>query len=228
MKTKFGSIIVAGSGKIGGHVASKNRGGSYLRTKVTPANAKTSYQTAVRARFTALSQGWRGLTQDARDAWNAAVADYARTDIFGDLRNPSGINLYQRLNNILLNIGQPDLTLPPLPSNVQPVTALSLLVTSDPALMTLTLSEALTADTACIIAATAPLSAGKNSVTSRFRQIAVLAPLAATPANILAAYVAKFGAVAVPGQKTFVRVTPVNIATGQTGGQTIVSHIEVI
>lgn len=93
MKTKFGAIIVDGRGKIGGHVASKNRGGAYLRTKVTPANAQTSAQNQVRNLFTSLTQGWRGLTQAQRDAWNAAVLDYSRTDIFGDIRNPSGINL---------------------------------------------------------------------------------------------------------------------------------------
>ena len=40
MKTKFGAIIVAGSGKINGFVASKNRAGAYLRTKVTPVTLK--------------------------------------------------------------------------------------------------------------------------------------------------------------------------------------------
>jgi len=47
MKMKFGAIVVDGRGKIGGHVASKNRGGAYLRTKVTPSNPQTGYQAAV-------------------------------------------------------------------------------------------------------------------------------------------------------------------------------------
>ena len=112
---KFGAIVTDGRGKIGGHVASKNRGGAYLRTKVTPVNGQTTAQTSIRNRFTNLSQGWRGLTADERNAWNAAVADYARTDIFGDLHQPTGFNLYQRLNNNLVTIGEASISTPPLP-----------------------------------------------------------------------------------------------------------------
>jgi hypothetical protein len=99
MKTKFGAIIVDGRNKIGGHVASKNRAGSYLRTKVTPTNPGTTYQVNVRNRLAGISTAWRALTEAQRKAWNVAVSNYARTDIFGDLKNPSGFNLHQQLNN---------------------------------------------------------------------------------------------------------------------------------
>jgi len=58
MKIKFGAIVVAGSGKIGGHVASKNRGGAYLRTKVTPTNPNSPAQAGARALLASLSTGW--------------------------------------------------------------------------------------------------------------------------------------------------------------------------
>ena len=99
MKIKFGAIVVDGRGKIGGHVASKNRGGAYLRTKVTPTNPQTTFQSAVRNRLTAFSQGWRGLTQAQRDAWNAAVSNFSKTDVFGDIKQPTGLNLYVKLNS---------------------------------------------------------------------------------------------------------------------------------
>src|SRR3546814_3353017 len=50
-KVKFGALMTDARGKLGGHVFSKNRAGSYLRTKVTPVNQQTSYQTSVRALF---------------------------------------------------------------------------------------------------------------------------------------------------------------------------------
>ena len=62
MKIKWGAMVVDGSGKLGGHVASKNRGGSYFRTKVTPTNPNSTSQAAVRSRLTALSQAFRALT----------------------------------------------------------------------------------------------------------------------------------------------------------------------
>jgi len=42
MKTLFGAIVVDGRGKLGGHVASKNRHGSYFRTKVSPSQTSKS------------------------------------------------------------------------------------------------------------------------------------------------------------------------------------------
>jgi hypothetical protein len=227
MKTKFGSIIVAGSGKIGGHVASKNRAGSYLRTKVTPANAQTAFQVAVRGRFTTLAQAWRGLTQAQRDAWNAAVGAFARTDVFGDLRSPSGINLYQRLNNVLVNIGQAPLTVPPLPSEVEAVVLSAFTFAVGVPAMSAVFNGPVPADTSVIIMATAPQSAGKNNVTSAFRQIGVLAPAQASPFNLLAMYVAKFGNTGVVGQKIFIKFVPVNETTGQQGGTSVMSAISV-
>lgn len=62
MKLKFGAIVVDGRGKIGGHVASKNGAGAYLRTKVTPTNPQTARQSFVRALFAAITAAWSGLT----------------------------------------------------------------------------------------------------------------------------------------------------------------------
>ena len=41
-KIKFGMMMTDASGKLGGQVFSKNRGGSYVRTKVTPTNPQTA------------------------------------------------------------------------------------------------------------------------------------------------------------------------------------------
>lgn len=225
MKTKFGAIIVDGRGKIGGHVASKNRGGAYLRTKVTPANAQTSAQNAVRNLFTSLTQGWRGLTQAQRDAWNAAVLDYSRTDIFGDIRNPSGINLYQRLNNVLSSVGQALISVPPLPSEVSNVVAVSLSAAVAVPAMSLTFDGPVPAGTAVKVFATAPMSAGKSYVKSAFRAIAVLPTAEASPFNLLAKYTDKFGNTGTIGQKIFVKIQAVNTTTGQVGSA---SQVEVI
>jgi hypothetical protein len=227
MKMKFGAIVVDGRGKIGGHVASKNRGGAYLRTKVTPVNAQTSFQNGVRNLFTSLSQAWRGLTEEQRAAWNAAVADYQRTNIFGDTHSPTGFNLYQRLNNNLITIGEDALDVPPLPSAVGEVVATGLLVTSDIPSMSLVLAGEVPAQTAVKVFATAPVSAGKSFVKSEYRQISVLAPAATTPVDLKPAYVAKFGSTGISGQKIFVKVVAVNSATGQEGTPSSISAIVV-
>lgn len=214
MKAKFGAIIVAGSGKIGGHVASRNRAGAYLRTKVTPVNPSTSFQNAVRSRLTNFSQAWRALTADQIAAWNAAVQSFAKTDVFGDLKNPTGFNLYQRLNNNLSTVGAATIDDVPLPGEVSTVNFTALAAAAGAGTVSLTLSGAVPAGTYMKIFATAPQSPGVNFVKSEYRLIKSAAPAAATPVAIGTEYVARFGAMTA-GQKIFVKVVFVNGTTGQ-------------
>lgn len=212
---KFGALVVDGRGKIGGHVASKNRAGAYLRTKVTPVNPNTSDQSGARNRLTTISQGWRSLTAAQRASFNNAVSDFTKTDIFGDVKSPSGFNLYQRLNNNLSNVGAAAITLAPLPSAVPTVVigALSIDVGAGDA-SELALSGAVPAGTAMQIWATPGLSAGISFVKSEYRLIQVEAAASSSPVDIQAAYEAKFGT-PVAGQKVFVQIKFVNITTGQ-------------
>lgn len=216
MKAKFGAIVVAGSGKINGFVASRNRAGAYFRTKVTPVNPQTTSQSIVRSRLTGLSQAWRGLTQTQRDGWNSAVGDYARTDIFGDLKNPSGFNLFQRLNNNLLLIGETMISDVPNAGSVFGFTSLSAAGDASDSSLDLTFAPAIPAGTAVKVFATAPVSAGKAFVKSEYRLIDVLLTADMSPADVGAAYEAKFGNL-IAGQNIFVKIVPVNDTTGQEG-----------
>lgn len=219
MKAKFGAIIVAGSGKIGGHVASRNRSGAYLRTKVTPVNPQTSSQLSVRNRLSGISQGWRSLTAAQRASWNQAVGDFAKTDVFGDLKNPSGFNLYQRLNNNLLNIGQSAISSPPLPTAVDYFTSLSLAAEDGTVAesLAITFAPAIAADHSVKVFATAPVSAGVNFVKSEYRQIGVLTNADTSPLDYLSEYQAKFGSTGSAGQKIFIRLVQVENSTGIEG-----------
>ena len=117
-------------GTLAGTVFSKNRGGNYIRQKVTPVNPKTSFQTVVRNRLASFSQGWRALTAAQINAWNAAVAGFAKTNIFGDLRNPTGLQLYVKVNANLVSSGGTAITTPAAPKGVSVVTIGALTYTS--------------------------------------------------------------------------------------------------
>jgi len=214
MKTKFGSIVIDGRGKIGGHVASKNRSGNYLRTKVTPVNPRTTFQQNVRNTFGSLSQAWRGLTEDQRASWNNAVAAYAKTDIFGDLRNPSGISLFQKLNNVIINIDQVMLRTAPAPEAVKFLQLNDAVVTAGIDTCSISINPVMILGDVVIVKATPPLSAGKSFVKNAFRQISVLLDVNANPIDVSAAYIAKFGTGAVEGQKIVFQIVSVNINTG--------------
>lgn len=214
MKLKFGAIVVAGSGKIGGHVASKNRAGAFLRTKVTPSNPRSTSQTAVRNRLASLSQAWRSLTEDQRKAWDGAVDNFKRSNVFGDIKIPSGFNLYQRLNNNILVLGGTIIDTPPVPQSVDSYSDLVLTGASGTPALSLAFTAAAGDDSGYKLFATAPTSQGKKNVNSQFRLIDAGDSIAVSPFNILALYIAKFGSVGEIGQKIDVKL----VACGGTSG----------
>jgi len=217
MKMKWGALVTDGRGKLGGHVASKNRYGAYMRTKVTPVNPGSTDQVTVRNRLAGISSDWKGLTAAQRLAWNAAVADYARTDIFGDIRNPTGFNLHQKLNNNLVNIGKSQITAPPLPEAVDAFTSCSLAASEGGGTVTLTYAPAIEADHSVLVFATPAISPGISFVKSEFRQIDVIVTADSSPFSIETEYEAKFGAVGAEGQQIFFQLVQVVWATGQAG-----------
>jgi len=225
MKAKFGSIVVDGRGKLGGHVYSKNRSGAYVRTKVTPTNPQTASQTAVRNRLTSFSQGWRGLTEAQRDAWNNAVTDFAKTDVFGDIKNPTGLNLYVGLNSNLAQVGVGAISTPPLPSEVEALVTTSLVASVGTSQVDVTFGPSpVPADTAFVVEATTGVSAGRNFLKNEFREIAVLD---AGETSVWAGgsdWIAKFGSL-IEGTKIGIRLTPVNKVTGQKGASLVATAI---
>ena len=216
MKVKFGAMIVDGRGKINGFVASKNRSGAYMRTKVTPVNPRSTYQAGARNNLTGLAQGWRGLTVAQIAAWNGAVQSFAKTDIFGDLKNPSGFNLYVRLNANLLTIGQTAISSPPLPSDVQALTSLSVAIDIGAGGYALTFAAAIASGYSFELLATPGVSPGRSFVKSQFRKIGTLSNGDTSPYDFETEYTAKFGDPVV-GQKVYVAMLGVNESTGQAG-----------
>lgn len=213
-KVKFGSEVVDMRGKIGGHVYSRNRGGAYKRTKVTPTNPQTTFQSAVRNRLAAQSQAWSGLTAAQRAAWNAAVNDWTRTDVFGDSLVPSGKNLYTRLNNNLQSVGEVVITSPPLAVAVEQVIAGAFIMTNGGAK---TIAYTGTTGASNIqIWATPGLSAGTNNPGTKYRLLESIDGAAVSPADISSSYEARFGEPAV-GQKVFCKLVVITDGTGQNG-----------
>lgn len=219
MKMKWGALVVDGRGKIGGQVASKNRGGAYLRTKVTPVNRNSEAQIEARTRLTTTTQSWRGLTADQRNSFNNAVNDFTSKDIFGDVKIKSGFSLFVQLNNNIVRNGGTAINTAPAPVAVEPVTTLTVTMASGtPSLSIAFAPTPIPADHAMEIWATNGLSAGVSFVKSEYRLIKSVAAAQTTPYNALAAYTAVFGAVPEIGKKVFFKARLVNIVTGQVSG----------
>ena len=192
-KIKFGMMMTDARGKLGGQVFSKNKSGNYVRTKTTPTNPQTVYQSMARALFASISANWSGLSDAVRASFDAAVPDWKRTNIFGDLTELTGKALFQRLNNQAQSAGLPAvLTVP------TKITMPDAIVTDgviDISSTDITLTDAYaTAGINVVIMATPPLTQGTKFVKNRLRQIYSVDAGSYVAADAYAAYVEKFGA----------------------------------
>jgi len=223
-KIKFGAMMVDARGKLGGHVFSKNRGGAYMRTKVTPSNPQSADQVAQRALLAQASQAWKALTEAQRLAWNSSVSAYATTNVFGDIVNPTGATLHTRLNINASLAGGSAITAPPTPVGVQTPEGLSVTATAGTPTMELDwTSGAVPAGHAMIIEATNQMSPGIYNANNKFRIIGTLPASTTTGEDILSLYNDKFGAL-VAGQKLFVRVKYIRASTGEVS-QSILTNV---
>ena len=218
----MGAWIVDVRGKIGGTVFTKGRSGAVARNKVTPVNPRTSRQSAVRAALGALSQAWRTLTQAQRDAWNAAVSSFSKTNIFGDTVNPTGKNLYVGLNTNLEKVSASAIAVPPTPAEMTAPIINSLNVATTVAIMNFDVTNT-SAGQKLFIQASPSVSAGITNISSKIALIAV-EPQTSGLVDIWASYIAVFGTPIV-GQKIFLRVSGVNETTGQMTVPEILSYI---
>lgn len=228
MKIKFGSIVTQGSGKLGGHVYAKNRGGAYVRTNQTPSNPQTAFQQFSRNLLTQFSQGWSALTEAQRSGWNAATDFFQRTDQFGDVRKLSGKNLYTSLNKVLAEVGVSAISDAPTPEQIGDNVVESALfdwndVGGSPDVVQL--NGRFTVGEKYVILATPTVSAGTNFVKNKLRVVGVITASLATNLEISSLietdYIPRFG-VPAQGSKLFLGAYAVN-SIGQRSPSAVVS-----
>ncbi len=214
-KVKFTAVVADMRNKLNGSVFARNRGGAYVRTKVTPLNPQSLRQVAARNLLTSLAQGFRSLSQAQITAWNEAVTQWQTTDIFGDLVSPTGLALYVRLNSNISNGGGTLISTPPAPQGAAALVELSLSAAVTGDVFDITFDPAtVPADHSLYIESTAMLSPGINNANSRFRYIDNYGATTASPIDAFAAQTAKFGSL-VAGQKAYVRCKLINLITGE-------------
>lgn len=218
-KIKFGMMMTDARGKLGGQVFSKNRGGAYVRTKVTPTNPQSVNQSVVRQLFGTIAQAWSALSNAVRAEWNTAVEAWKTTDIFGDLRTPSGKALHQRLNQQAQVAGYGLITNPPakleMVSGV--VTAGQLAI----GIAEISLTGAYAgADARVMLYATPQLSQGTKFVKDKLRNIYNVVANTYAGADAYDAYQTRFGAPTV-GDNIYIGIVYV-LPSGQASPMQVV------
>lgn len=193
-------LDVPASGSLRGDTHSRNRYGQYVRNRATPVNPATSFQGQARARLAAYAALYRTITDAQRAGWESLGLMMTRTDSLGQQYTLAGEQAFVSVNSLRAAAGDaqvldaPALTTPPTP---------------------LTATITLTAIAYSIAYTPTPLAAGQRlfsflspqrsagrSFESDYRLVAVSAAAAASPANVLSAYTARFG-VPVVGNRIF-------------------------
>jgi hypothetical protein len=191
------------SGSYQGMTASRNRFGQYFRSRATPVNPATTFQLNVRARLANNAAAWRDLTSAQRAGWLSLGLQMVRTDSLGSSYDLNGFLAYCSVNNNKVAAG--DAVVADAPALVTPGTLLTLTPTLTAAAFSLAYTATpLAAGNRAFIFCSPQMSAGRK-FNGDYRLIQVTAAAAASPANILAAYTARFG-VPVVGNQVFISV----------------------
>lgn len=215
-------LDVPQSGSIAGVTSSKNRYGQYKRTRAIPVNPNTDAQGVVRARFANNSATWRTLTDAQRAGWESLGAAIQRTDPLGQTYTLNGQGAFMMVNNNLLDATEA--VVAAAPSVVTPGSLLTTTITSAAGTLSVAYTATPLATGVKLFVYASPMRSVGRSYNSDYRLIHVSAAAAASPANILAAYTARFGAPVV-GQKIFFSFQLHK--GGFLGGPTLTSHVVV-
>lgn len=221
-KVLFTALMADMRGKMNGSVLARNKGGNYMRTKVTPLNPRSPGQVIARQRLGSLSSMWRGLTPEQRNGWTAATAAFPRKNVFGNTYLLTGAQLFTSMNTNLLTIGTSVASDAPVPVEFDEYIISGFNDASG--LFGPIMSGPVPADFSLVVEATPPVSPGKTFVQNLYKQVQVFNAAHLAGCNILAAYTALYNA-PVSGQVVGVRATLINFTTGQKGTPSEILHV---
>ncbi len=125
-----GAIIqpILGSlrGSIGGNTFSHNRGGDYVRRRVSPTNPNSTRQQTMRTILADLASAWSNqLSAAQQNAWNTWASQQAKEGPLGNSINLTGINGFVWCNCHVLDAGDALLVNPPTIVAPDPINTLA-------------------------------------------------------------------------------------------------------
>jgi hypothetical protein len=206
MKFKPGPLAGELSGSLGDTVASHNRYGAYMRSRVIPVNPNTIPQQRSRGYLATASANWRTLDVPTRASWANFATQNPIVDRLGAKQNLSGNAAYVMLAARRLLFDNTLPTAAPATAGPSGLTALSLEADTGAGdfQITYTPTPAGTANTlyirGCVLSSPTILF-----VKPRFKFLAFSALNAASPLDVETMIVAVFGTLT-PGQIVYLQV----------------------
>jgi hypothetical protein len=179
------------SGSYANCTMSRNRFGQYRRTRAAPVNPNTTQQGIVRARMSTNAAAWRALSDAQRAGWETLGLQMQRTDALGQTYVLNGFAAYCSVNNNNLAAGNAVVSAAPALVTPNALTTATITATAAALSVAYTVTP-LTAGSRLFSFVSPQQSAGRQFC-GDFRLLAVSAAAAASPADLFAAYVARFG-----------------------------------
>ena len=200
-KVQFGGGISGMSGKLGGNVFARNKGGAYSRNWVKPTNPSTPAQQNQRNTLALKSAAWRLLTDEQRDSWKSWADDNPVLDRLGASIVLSGAQAYTKININRDNAGDSatQSTTPGSPTYAAAVlnTAGSLDVQIAGDTLLVPLGAGAAENDIVFMFCSKPVSAGVTNTNSSLRLVTVstlsAAQISAAEVDIITTYKAIFG-----------------------------------
>lgn len=194
MKFIPGPLASAMSGKLGGTVASHNRGGVYFRRRAKPTISTTPAAEAAKGRFAAVSGAWATLDVGAREAWTLWAANNPIVDRLGNKITLDGHAAYVRCNCLCEVAGTAAIDLPPVDPVPDALTTLSLTQTAVTFLIQLVWTPAPLVEPARIkLSACVTTSPARNYVKGKLKMVMITAAAATSPLEIRSLVEARIG-----------------------------------
>jgi hypothetical protein len=202
------------SGRVGGTIFSRNRGGAYMRNGSKPTAVTTPAAQLIKAMTAQASQAWAVLTEDLREQWREWATQNPVINRLGQSRTLSGHQAFVKLNVRLLYANASLIGSPPVVPAPQPVTPGTITFTDSPLALTVAFSPTpLGTGIAAQCFAYLSNSPGVAYVKNRLALVATGATATATPLDIEAGVVERFGTPQA-GQTIHIGLRTIDTATG--------------
>ena len=109
-----GAMVSQASGRIGGTIFSRNRGGAYVRNGSIPTTVTTRFAQQIKSVTAAQSQAWAGLDAAEQEQWREWATQNPVINRLGQSRTLSGHQAFVQINGRLVYAGFSPLASPPV------------------------------------------------------------------------------------------------------------------
>lgn len=213
------------SGRIGGSVFSRNRGGAYIRNGAIPTASTTPYATAAKARMSDFSKLWADLTSVQQMAWKNWATQNPITNRLGNQVTLSGHGAFVQLNIVISIAGGTLISDPPVVAPPSALTTFSATYDIGAGSTELTFTpDPLGADECLEIRAAVSDNPGVNYVENLYKQLGIAGPNLGSPVDYSVSLESRFGTLMV-GQKVFFKCRVVDSTTGLKSGWSVANGV---